>query len=71
MQKQMPFGLTGSPATFHLITTENLGDLLPRIGMELIVNNSGMVGSNFKNMESTQTLQSSLQSLTGDNHRTS
>ena len=46
----MPFSLTGSLSTFHYVTTENLGDLLPRIGMELLVDDSGMAGNEFRDM---------------------
>ena len=49
-QKRMPFGLTGSPSTFHHITAECLGDLLPKIGMELVVDDSGMAGNEFEDV---------------------
>ena len=49
-QKRMPFGLKGSPATFHLGTSENLSDRLPRLDMELIVDDSGMAGNDFNDM---------------------
>ena len=42
--------LTGSPSTFHTVTSENLGDLLPKIRMELIVNDSRIVGNEFNDM---------------------
>ena len=43
----MPFGLMGSPATFHMVTSDCLGNLLSEIQMELIVNDAGMAGNNF------------------------
>ena len=49
-QKRMPFGLKGSPATFHLVTSENLSNRLPRLDMELIVDDSGMAGNDFNDM---------------------
>ena len=43
----MPFGLMGSPATFHMVTSDCLGDLLSKIQMELIVDDAGMTSNNF------------------------
>ena len=46
-QKRMPFGLTGSLATFHMVTSDCLGDLLSEIQMELIVDDAGMASNDF------------------------
>jgi len=49
-QKRMPFGLMGAPATFAHVTAEKLGDLLPKLGIELLVDDGGMAGDDFENM---------------------
>ena len=49
-QKCMPFGLTGSPATFNFVIAENLGDLLPKIGMVVMVDDSEMASNEFEDM---------------------
>jgi hypothetical protein len=46
----MPFGLTGAPTTFVHVTAEKLGDLLPKLNAELLVDDGGMAGDNFKEM---------------------
>jgi len=46
----MPFGLTGAPATFAHVIAEKLGDLLPKLEIELLVDDGGMAGDNFENM---------------------
>lgn len=46
-QKRTPFGLMGSPATFHMVTSDCLGNLLSEIQMELIINDAGMAGNDF------------------------
>lgn len=43
----MPFGLMGSLATFHMVTSDCPGDLLSEIQMELIIDNAGMAGNDF------------------------
>jgi hypothetical protein len=48
--KRMPFGLVGAPATFAHIVVSKLGDLLPRLGIELLVDDGGIAGDNFDNM---------------------
>ena len=49
-QKRMPFGLTGAPSTFAHITAEKLGDLLPKLKIELLVDDGGMAGDDFEDM---------------------
>jgi len=49
-QKRMPFGLTGAPTTFAHVTAEKLGDLLPKLGIELLVDDGGMAGDNFEGL---------------------
>ena len=49
-QKRMPFGLTGTPATFVHVIAKKLGDLLPKLEIELLVDDGGMAGDSFKNM---------------------
>jgi hypothetical protein len=49
-QKRMPFGLTGAPSTFAHIIGEKIGDLLPKLDIELLVDDGGMAGDNFENM---------------------
>jgi hypothetical protein len=46
----MPFGLTSASATFEHIVASKLGDLLPKLVIELLVNDSGMVGDDFNTM---------------------
>jgi hypothetical protein len=46
----MPFGLTGAPATFAHVTAEKLGDLLPKLKIELLVDDGGMAGDKFNSM---------------------
>ena len=46
----MPFGLTGAPATFAHVIAEKLGDLLPKLDIELLVDDGGMAGDEFDNM---------------------
>ena len=46
----MPFSLTGTPATFAHITAEKLGDLLPKLKIELLVDDGRMVGNDFEDM---------------------
>ena len=48
--KRMPFGLTGAPATFAHVTANKLGDLLPKLEIELLVDDGGMAGDEFDNM---------------------
>jgi hypothetical protein len=48
--KCMPFGLTGVPATFAHIVAEKLGELLPRLGIELLGDDGGMAGDDFNSM---------------------
>jgi hypothetical protein len=48
--KRMPFGLTGAPATFAHIIASKLGDLLPKLDVELLVDDGGMAGDDFNNM---------------------
>jgi len=45
----MPFGLTDAPTTFAHVTAEKLGDLLPKLNIELLVDDGGMAGDNFEN----------------------
>ena len=40
--KRMPFGLTGAPAMFAHIIASKLGDLLPKLDVELLVDDGGM-----------------------------
>ena len=49
-KKRMPFGLTGVPATFAHIIASKLGDLLPKLDVELLVDDGGMAGDDFNNM---------------------
>ena len=49
-QKRMPFGLTGAPTTFAHITAEKLGDILPKLNIELLVDDGGMAGDCFDNL---------------------
>ena len=49
-QKRMLFGLTGAPATFTHITAKKLGDLLLKLEIELLVDDSGMAGDDFEGM---------------------
>jgi hypothetical protein len=49
-QKQMPFGLTSTPSTFAHVIVEKLGDLLPNLEIELLVDDGGMAGNNFEDM---------------------
>jgi hypothetical protein len=54
--KRMPFGLMGAPATFAHIVASKLSDLLPRLGIELLVDDGGMAGDDFDSMlDRTQT----------------
>jgi hypothetical protein len=46
----MPFGLTGALTIFAHITAEKLGDLLPKLGIELLVDDGEMAGDNFKGL---------------------
>jgi len=46
----MPFGLTGAPTTIAHVTAEKLGDLLPKLDIELLVNDGGMAGDDFENL---------------------
>jgi RNase H-like domain found in reverse transcriptase len=46
----MPFGLTGAPTTFAHVTAEKLSDILPKLDIELLVNNGGMAGDNFEDL---------------------
>ena len=46
----MPFGLTGAPATFAHVTADKLGDLLPKLEIELLVDDGGMAGDEFDSM---------------------
>src|SRR5882762_1075390 len=48
--KRMPFGLTGAPATFAHIVASKLGDLLPKLAIELLVDDGGMAGDDFNTM---------------------
>jgi hypothetical protein len=48
--KWMPFRLTGTPATFTHITAEKLGDILPKLEIELLVDDRGMAGDEFDSM---------------------
>jgi len=48
--KRMPFGLTGAPATFAHIVASKLGDLLPKLEIELLVDDGGMAGDDFDTM---------------------
>src|SRR5882762_2977699 len=48
--KQMPFGLTGAPTTIAHVTAEKLGDLLPKLDIELLVDDGGMAGDDFENL---------------------
>jgi len=48
--KRMPFGLTGAPTTFAHIVASKLGDLLPKLGIELLVDDGGMAGDDFESM---------------------
>jgi len=50
MQKRLPFGLTRAPTTFAHITAEKLGDLLPKLSIELLVNDGGMAGDDFEGL---------------------
>lgn len=49
-QKRMLFGLTGAPSTFVHIPAEKLGDLLLKLEIELLIDDGGMAGEDFKNM---------------------
>jgi len=49
-QKRMPFGLTGAPATFAHVIAEKLGDILPKLEIELLVDDGGMAGNDFESM---------------------
>jgi len=48
--KRMPFGITGAPSTFAYYTAEKLGDQLPKLGIELFVDDGGMAGDEFGDM---------------------
>jgi hypothetical protein len=48
--KRMPFGLTGAPTTFAHVTAEKLGDLLPKLNVELLVDDGGMAGDDFEDL---------------------
>jgi len=48
--KRMPFGLTGAPATFAHVIASKLGDLLPKLGIEMLVDDGGMAGDEFEGM---------------------
>jgi len=48
--KRMPFGLTGAPTTFAHVTAEKLGDLLPKLNIELLVDDGGMAGDDFEDL---------------------
>jgi len=49
-QKRMPFGLTGAPTTFTHITAEKLSDILPKLNIELLVDDGGMAGDCFEGL---------------------
>src|SRR5882762_7043546 len=49
-QKRMPFGLTGAPTTFGYVTADKLGDLLPKLNIELLVDDGGMAGDHFEDL---------------------
>ena len=42
----MPFSLTGAPTTF----AHKLSDLLPKLSIELLVDDGGMAGDNFEGL---------------------
>ena len=46
----MPFGLTGAPSTFAVVTADNMFDLLAEEIMELFVDDGGAVADSFKEM---------------------
>src|ERR1700676_5414526 len=46
----MPFGLTGAPTTFGYVTADKLGDLLPKLNIELLVDDGGMAGDCFEDL---------------------
>ena len=46
----MLFGLTSAPSAFTHVTAEKLGDHLPQLEVELLVDNGGMAGDDFENM---------------------
>ena len=48
--KRMPFGLTDAPSTFAHVTADKLGDLLAKLEIELLVDDGGMAGDDFKDM---------------------
>jgi hypothetical protein len=50
----MPFGLTGAPATFAHIIASKLGDLLPKLAIELLVDDGGMAGDDFSMLDRTR-----------------
>jgi hypothetical protein len=50
MQKHMPFSLTSAPATFTHVIAKKLGDILPKLGIELLVDDGGMTGDDFESM---------------------
>ena len=49
-QKRIPFGLMGAPTTFAHVVAEKLGDLLPKLNIELLVDDGGMAGDGFEEM---------------------
>ena len=46
----MPFGLTGAPTTFAHVTAEKLGDILPKLNIELLIDDGGMAGDCFEDL---------------------
>jgi hypothetical protein len=48
--RQSPFGLTGAPTTFTHVTAEKLGDMLPKLNIELLVDDGGMAGDCFEDV---------------------
>ena len=48
--KRMPFRLTGAPATFTHVIASKLGDLLPKLAIELLIDDGSMAGDDFRDM---------------------
>ena len=46
----MPFSLTGAPTTFAHITVEKLSDILPKLNVELLIDDGGMAGDYFEDL---------------------
>ena len=46
----MPFGLTGAPSTFAVVTADNMFDLLAEEIMEFFVDDRGAAADSFKEM---------------------